>query len=77
MILSHGSTGNHPDHFAMYLIRYALTIIIFVLENLPKPKKQYIFLVDEDEVGWPCIKKTFVLTSYVDGLSRRENKYFW
>lgn len=51
MIISHGSTGSRPDHFAMYLIRYALTIFIFILENVPKPKSQYIMLDDEDEVN--------------------------
>ncbi|KAG2230070.1 hypothetical protein INT48_005398 [Thamnidium elegans] len=53
LIISHGNTGSHPDHFAMYLIRYALTIFIFVLENVPKPKSQYIMLDDEDEMDCP------------------------
>lgn len=36
----------------MYLIRFALTIIIFILELVPKPQRQYIMLQDEDdEVG--------------------------
>ncbi|CEP10034.1 hypothetical protein [Parasitella parasitica] len=47
MIISHGKTGNHPDHFAMYLIRFALVIIIFILEMVPRPKNQYIMLHDE------------------------------
>jgi hypothetical protein len=50
MILSHGSTGNHLDHFAMYLIIYALSIIIFALENVSRPNGQYILLEDDDEV---------------------------
>ncbi|KAI8647805.1 multi drug resistance-associated protein MRP [Parasitella parasitica] len=47
MIISHGKTGNHSDHFAMYLIRFALSIIIFILEMVPKPKSQYIMLHGE------------------------------
>lgn len=50
MLITHRSTENHSDHFAIYLIRYALTVLVFVLENIPKPKRQYIFLDDEDEV---------------------------
>lgn len=50
MLIAHRNTGKNSDHFALYLILYALTILIFVLENVPKPKKQYIFLDDEDEV---------------------------
>ncbi|KAI8881443.1 multi drug resistance-associated protein MRP [Backusella circina FSU 941] len=53
LIISHGSTGNHPDHFAMYLIRYSLTVIIFILENIPRPKSQHIMLEDEDMVSSP------------------------
>lgn len=51
MIISNGKTGTHSDHFALYLIRYALTVMVFVLENMPKPKNQYIMLSDEDEVN--------------------------
>ncbi|OAD00212.1 hypothetical protein MUCCIDRAFT_166009 [Mucor lusitanicus CBS 277.49] len=49
MIISHGKTSNHPDHFAMYLIRFALSIIIFILELVPRPQSQYIMLQDEDD----------------------------
>lgn len=49
LIVSHGKTGNHPDHFAMYLIRFALSIIIFILENVPRPQNQYIMLHNEDD----------------------------
>ncbi|KAI7899459.1 multi drug resistance-associated protein MRP [Cokeromyces recurvatus] len=56
MIISHGETGNHPDHFAMYLIKYALSVIIFILENVSRPKSQYIIL-EEDEMVCP-IEKT-------------------
>lgn len=57
LLVIHRSTGNHPDHFAIYLVQYALTIFVFVLENIPKPKKQYILLDDEDEVNWKCYKQ--------------------
>ncbi|KAG2214416.1 hypothetical protein INT47_000972 [Mucor saturninus] len=53
MLITHRSTENHSDHFAIYLIRYALTVLVFVLENIPKPKRQYIFLDDEDEMNCP------------------------
>lgn len=49
MILSHGSTGNHSDHFAMHLITYALGVIIFALENVSRPKTQHILLEDDEE----------------------------
>ncbi|KAI9470014.1 MAG: multi drug resistance-associated protein MRP [Benjaminiella poitrasii] len=56
LIISHGKTGNHPDHFAMYLIKYALSIIIFTLENISRPRSQYIMLEEEDVMDCPMEK---------------------
>lgn len=83
-ILQHRDADNdRPDHFALYLICYALTLFIFVLENIPKPKRQYVMLDDEDEVNRECciyhmisVFEQFIFF-YIVGLSRRENKYFW
>ncbi|KAI8987272.1 multi drug resistance-associated protein MRP [Mycotypha africana] len=49
LIISHGATGTHEDNFAMYLIRYALSVSMFILENIPKPKCQYVMLEEADD----------------------------
>ncbi|KAI8384080.1 multi drug resistance-associated protein MRP [Blakeslea trispora] len=53
LIISHGAADTHPNHFAMYLIQYAFTVIVFVLENIPKPKSQYILLDEGEETDCP------------------------
>lgn len=37
--------------FILFAVRYALTVIIFALENMSKPKSQHIMLEDDDEVN--------------------------
>jgi ATP-binding cassette, subfamily C (CFTR/MRP), member 1 len=35
--------------FVLYTISLALSVIVFILENIPRPKSEYM-LLDEDEV---------------------------
>lgn len=79
MIVSHGKTSNHPDHFAMYLIRFALSVIIFILEIVPRPQSQYIMLSDEDndEVSLQKPGQGQLTQSKTDGLPRRKDQYLW
>lgn len=45
-----GEYDTNFKQFALFATGYALTFIIFVLENKSKPKSQHIMLEDEDEV---------------------------
>lgn len=49
-VLSHEYETN-PIQFALFALSYALSVVIFGLENMERPKSQYIML-DEDEVRY-------------------------
>lgn len=36
--------------FSLFTVTYILSLLIFILENIPRPKSQYI-LLDEDSVN--------------------------
>lgn len=40
----------NPTQFGLFVLSYALSLVVFVLENLERPKTQYIML-EEDEVN--------------------------
>lgn len=37
-----------PIHFGLFAVEYLLSFLVFVLENIPKPKSQYIMLEDDE-----------------------------
>lgn len=49
-----------PAPFALFAIGSVLSLVVFILENLPKPKSQYVML-EEDEVCTEDADKAFTL----------------
>lgn len=46
-----GQYDTNPNHFYLFVADYTLSFLVFVLENVPKPKSQYIMLEDDEHVS--------------------------